>query len=394
MASQPSSPPFPGYDKYTHYIITNPGPFVAHVQINRPEKLNAFKRAMWVELRDIFAQLSVDRDVRAVVLSGAGDRAFTAGLDVQAAAESESALQGSGDHGKMDVARLTTVRRREVLDFQDCISAVERCEKREWPRTRLLELMLHGAALGSTSLTKARSTSDDVVNTFLAAVICILHGISIGLAIDLSTCCDVRICAADTRFAVKEVDIGLAADIGTLSRLPKAVGSFSWVKDVCLSARFFDAKEALSVGLVSQVHESKAAAVEAGLKMATLLSSKSPVAVQGTKELLNHARDHTVDESRFIISVPQLVDHVTGRCSAKNPQVYIILPFGTLPCCNPTMFRQRCCQASRRGNQRSRSCRRLLLCSIVFKNVLWSSGTAHHPCACTSRVPTALSRSS
>lgn len=136
-----------------------------------------------------------------------------------------------------------------------------------------------------------------------AAVICILHGISIGLAIDLSTCCDVRICAANTRFAVKEVDIGLAADIGTLSRLPKAVGSFSWVKDVCLSARFFDAKEALSVGLVSQVHESKAAAVEAGLKMADLIASKSPVAVQGTKELLNHARDHTVAESRFILSL-------------------------------------------------------------------------------------------
>lgn len=130
MAPQPSSP-FPGYDKYNHFIITNPSPFVAHVEINRTEKLNAFKRAMWLELRDIFAQLSVDRDVRAIVLSGAGDRAFTAGLDVQAAAESESALQGSGDHGKMDVARLTTVRRREVLDFQDCITAVEKCEKRE-----------------------------------------------------------------------------------------------------------------------------------------------------------------------------------------------------------------------------------------------------------------------
>lgn len=149
-------------------------------------------------------------------------------------------------------------------------------------------------------------------------MICILHGISIGLAIDLSTCCDVRICAADTRFAVKEVDIGLAADIGTLSRLPKAVGSFSWVKDVCLSARFFDAKEALSVGFVSQIHESKAAAIDAGLKMADLIASKSPVAVQGTKELLNHARDHTVAESRSILSAPHPVDHVVGICSAKN----------------------------------------------------------------------------
>lgn len=133
------------------------------------------------------------------------------------------------------------------------------------------------------------------------AVICVLHGISIGLAIDLSSCADVRLCAADTRMAVKEVDIGLAADIGTLSRLPKAVGSSSWVKDVCLSARFFDAAEALRVGFVSEVHDSKAAAVAAGLEKAVLVAAKSPVAVQGTKELLNHARDHSVDESRSII---------------------------------------------------------------------------------------------
>lgn len=136
MAPSPPQQPaaFPagyGRDRYPHFVVTNPSPWVAHVEINRPDKLNAFRRAMWLELRDIFARLSVDPAVRVVLLSGAGDRAFTAGLDVQAAAESEAALQGSGDHGKMDVARLATARRREVLDFQDCITAVEKCEKRE-----------------------------------------------------------------------------------------------------------------------------------------------------------------------------------------------------------------------------------------------------------------------
>lgn len=109
-----------------------------------------------------------------------------------------------------------------------------------------------------------------------------------------------RLCAAQTRFAVKEVDIGLAADIGTLSRLPRCVGNFGWVKDVCLSARDFSAAEALAVGFVSQVHDTKAAALDAGLKMAAFLAGKSPVAVQGTKEILNHARDHSVDESKLI----------------------------------------------------------------------------------------------
>jgi len=128
-------------------------------------------------------------------------------------------------------------------------------------------------------------------------VICVLHGYSFGLAIDISTCADIRICAQDTKFAVKEVDIGLAADIGTLTRLPKIVGNFGWVKDVSLSARTFGAEEALRVGFVSQVVDSKEKAIEVALKFAKQLATKSPVAVQGTKELLNHARDHSVADS-------------------------------------------------------------------------------------------------
>lgn len=131
------------------------------------------------------------------------------------------------------------------------------------------------------------------------AVICVMHGYSFGLSIDICTCADIRICASNTKFSVKEVDIGIAADVGTLSRLPKVVGNFSWVKDVALSARVFDAEEAYRVGLVSQVHDSKPKALEAGLKMAALLATKSPVAVQGTKQLLNHARDHTIADSKL-----------------------------------------------------------------------------------------------
>lgn len=97
--------------------------------------------------------------------------------------------------------------------------------------------------------------------------------------------------------SIKEVDIGLAADIGTLTRMPKIVGSFSWVKDVALSARIFGAEEALRVGFVSQVKETKIKALEAAMEMAALLATKSPVAVQSTKELLNHARDNTVASS-------------------------------------------------------------------------------------------------
>lgn len=130
-----------------------------------------------------------------------------------------------------------------------------------------------------------------------------MHGVAIGLAIDMSCCADVRICSRDAKFSVKEVDIGMAADIGTLSRLPKIVSSFSWVKDVCLSARNFGADEALAVGFVSRVLETKGKAIETAIQLATLISSKSPVAVQGTKELLNYSRENTVENSRCCSSM-------------------------------------------------------------------------------------------
>lgn len=135
----------------------------------------------------------------------------------------------------------------------------------------------------------------------LLAIITVLHGFSYGLAIDLSLATDVRIAAADARLSVKEVDIGIAADIGTLSRLPKAVASLSWVKDVTLSGRIFGAEEALRMGLVSGVETDKESAVARAVEWARLVAGKSPVAVQGTKEIVNYSRDHSVadgEESR------------------------------------------------------------------------------------------------
>lgn len=172
---------------------------------------------MWVNLSALFDKLSTDPNIRAVVFSGAG-RAFTAGLDVQAASSG-----GTFAPPTVDSARKANGLRRHILEFQACISSLEKCEK---------------------------------------PVICVMHGVSYGLALDMSLSCDVRISTADTKFSVKEVDIGLAADIGTLSRLPHAVGNLSWVKDVALSARIFGSEEALRVGLVSRVAKDKEAAMK------------------------------------------------------------------------------------------------------------------------------------
>ncbi|KAK4556578.1 hypothetical protein LTR86_006149 [Recurvomyces mirabilis] len=235
---------------YEYFNVTFPSEYVAQVEINRPKKLNAFIEQMWVSIGHIFRKLSIDPDVRVVILTAAGDRAFSAGLDVQAASEGGNIT----DRSALDPARKATKLRRHIQEFQDDISAIERCEK---------------------------------------PVIAVLHGVSYGLALDMTTCADIRICAKDTRFSVREVEIGLAADIGTLTRLPKANVPMSWIKEVALTARDFYADEALRVGFVSAVYETKAVALGKALEMSKLIASKSPIGVQSTKEIINFSRDHT-----------------------------------------------------------------------------------------------------
>jgi delta(3,5)-delta(2,4)-dienoyl-CoA isomerase len=138
---------------------------------------------MWFEMRQLFDQLSLDSSVRAIIISSAGDKAFTAGLNVKAASNAISSQQGNAD-----TARRGTYIRRYIHRFQDYISALERYEK---------------------------------------PVIAAMHGHSLGFAIDLSTAANIRVYTKDVRFSVKEVDISIAADIGVLNRLPKVVRNFS-----------------------------------------------------------------------------------------------------------------------------------------------------------------------
>jgi Delta3,5-Delta2,4-dienoyl-CoA isomerase len=158
-----------------------------------------------------------------------------------------------------DPARKANSVRRRILELQDVISTVANCEK---------------------------------------PVIALLHGYSYGLAIDLSSACDIRLCTKDVKFSVKEVDIGIPADVGTLSRFPKVIGGLtSWLKEVVYTARPFSAEEAYHNNFVSKVCNNKQEMIQEGYKLAELLSSKSPVAVQGSKNILDAAWGRTVEDN-------------------------------------------------------------------------------------------------
>ncbi|CAL1295841.1 unnamed protein product [Larinioides sclopetarius] len=122
------------------------------------------------------------------------------------------------------------------------------------------------------------------------------HNGCIGAGANLVSACDIRYCTEDAYFAIKEIDIGLAADIGILQRLPKSVGNDSLLREYIFTCEPIDSKNAKEIGIVSKIFPSKEEMMDATFKLAALIASKSPVAVQGTKIALNYSRDHSVKE--------------------------------------------------------------------------------------------------
>lgn len=224
---------------------------VLHVKINRPKRLNAFHKLAYLEFGEIFQLADQDMDVRVIILSGNG-RAFSSGLDVAGMA-SELAREEDDDESRVSIKL-----GRAIREFQNAISQPHFINK---------------------------------------PIIGVAHGPCIGLAIDILTAVDIRLAAKDAVFSVREIDLGMAADIGTLQRLPRIVGNLGWVKDVAYTGRDFDANEALAQGFVQGVFPTQEEAIKKAMELAKTLALKSPVAMHGSKRSINYALDHTHRES-------------------------------------------------------------------------------------------------
>ncbi|XP_036690228.1 delta(3,5)-Delta(2,4)-dienoyl-CoA isomerase, mitochondrial [Balaenoptera musculus] len=249
-ASKAAPEEAPGHS-YESLRVTSAQKHILHVQLNRPEKRNAMNKAFWSEMVVCFNKIAEDSDCRAVVISGAG-KMFTSGIDFVDMAS--GLLQPAGG----DVARISWHLHSLLSRYQETFSVIEKCPK---------------------------------------PVIGAIHGGCIGAGVDLITACDVRYCTQDASFQVKEVDLGLAADVGTLQRLPRVIGNQSLVNELAFTARKMMADEALESGLVSRVFPDKEVMLDAAFALAAEISSKSPVAVQSTKINLLYSRDHSVTDS-------------------------------------------------------------------------------------------------
>lgn len=222
---------------------------VVNLRMNRPEKANGMSPDFWDDLPVLARAIDAMPEIRCVILSGAG-RHFSGGMDLATFSDINALLA-------QEEGRAAYALRDLILRLQNSLSSLEQLR---------------------------------------VPVIAVTHGACLGGAIDLITACDIRLAAADTSFGIEEIHIGMAADVGTLQRLPKLI-SPGIVHELAYTGRRFSAVEAKSWGLVNEVYDSQQDALEGAADLATQIAAKSPLAVAGIKQAITYARDHKVADA-------------------------------------------------------------------------------------------------
>ena len=226
---------------------------VGHLILDKGEDLNKMTMNFWYELPRILDEIDKDASLRVLILSSTGKH-FCAGMDLK-----NFGTLGNDAEKKTNVpdkARIGESLYRVAKELQDMLSKLEKLR---------------------------------------IPVLAGIQGGCIGGGLDLVTAADMRFASKDAFFCIQEVNIGMAADIGTLQRLPRVIPEGK-VRELAYTGRRMPAGEALEAGLVNKVYESHEEMVSGLKEMAEVIASKSPLAVYGTKAILNFSRDHTIAE--------------------------------------------------------------------------------------------------
>ena len=237
------------YESFKLEIESN----IANIILSRPEQLNSMSRKFWVELPEILEEVNRNSEIRVLIISSTGKH-FCAGMDLSAF---DNGVANIPKEKRPDNARIGEALYRSAKELQEYISKLEKIR---------------------------------------VPVIAAIHGGCIGGAVDLVTACDIRLATSDAFFCIQEINIGMAADVGTLQRLPRIIPD-SKMRELAYTGRRMLADEAKESGLVSDVYDSQEEMVNAAKEMANEIAKKSPIAIYGLKALMNYSRDHTISDS-------------------------------------------------------------------------------------------------
>ncbi len=259
---------------------------IATLWLNRPEKRNAMGPQFFAGLPIAMEVLGQDKEVRVVILSARGPH-FSVGLDLTSLAS----LDGSSQSNMADTpsqAQIAANTHKQIVLLQNSISSVEQCSK---------------------------------------PVIAAIHGYCIGGGVDLISACDIRLCADDAIFSVRETKMAMVADIGSLQRLPFIISAGN-LAELAFTGKDIDAKRAQEIGLVNSVHEGRDNLYQAAQSLANEIASNSPMAVVGTKNVLRAARkdqiqsglDYVASWNAAFLRSNDLVEAVTAFFQKRPPE--------------------------------------------------------------------------
>ena len=232
----------------TCFSLTSTEEGVAHLVLNRPEAMNTMHPTFWRELDEILTRIHREGTARALVISSTGKH-FSAGM----ALETFSGAVQMDDQSPEGRAAVFDV----LTDMQATFTKIE---------------------------------------TLRIPVICAIQGGCIGGAVDMVTAACIRYATADAFFCIQEINIGMVADVGTLQRLPKLL-PMAVVKELAYTGRRMPAIRAQAHGLVNEVFDTAEAMLAAALQCASEIASKPPIAIWGTKQAIDYARDHSTEDS-------------------------------------------------------------------------------------------------
>lgn len=261
---------------------------IAHIVLNRPEAFNSMPRAFWNELPEIVRDIDDNAKARAIVVSSTGKH-FTAGMDLSVFTDGESITASGGD----PYSRAESFR-QFVMTLQNTFSCFDNAR---------------------------------------IPVIAAIQGGCIGAGVDMTSACDIRYATEDAFFQISEINIGMTADVGTFPRLCKLIPE-GWVRELAYGGRRLPAAKAKEIGLINDVFPTQEAMLAHVMELAAEIASKAPVAVAGSKRMINHARDHSIADGLDYIatwqagmfSPPHMAEAFAAKAQKRAPEFPDLAP--------------------------------------------------------------------
>ncbi len=261
---------------------------VAHIVLNRPEAFNAMPRPFWNELPTIVHDINDNAKARVIVISSTGKH-FTAGMDVSVFTDGESITASGGDpHTRAEAFR------QFVLTLQGSFSCLDNAR---------------------------------------IPVIAAIQGGCIGGGVDMVSACDIRYATDDAFFQIAEINIGMTADVGTFPRLCNLIPQ-GWVRELAYAGRRLPAAKAKEIGLVNDTFATQDAMLAHVMELAHEIAAKAPVAVAGSKRMINYARDHSIADGLDYIatwqagmfSPPHMMEAFAAKAQKREPNFADLAP--------------------------------------------------------------------